>query len=252
MQLRQRLKNGEPLVGLLNPFASTDMAEMLGTLAYDFVMFDLEHGAIDVHQLPDLARAVRSGGSVPLVRVPDDQPKRILQVLDAGMAGTMVPQVNTAQAAAAVAQAHRYPPAGTRSLAVATPAGRWGDYSLHEHGRQQDETVICIAQVETAEGLADVAAIAATPGLDAVLIGPYDLSVSLGQPGQPGHPDVQAAIADIAAACRAASCPVGIYCRPDEAARYRELGISMFLTGFPSVILDALATHRSAWQDAWR
>ncbi|MCP9977754.1 SDR family oxidoreductase [Actinomadura madurae] len=165
-------------------------------------------------------RAADSAGVPVLVRVTANQPVQILHALDAGAAGVIVPHVDTAEQAAAAVRAAHYPPHGSRGFALSTRAGRYGATRTDVHMRTAERTLV-IAQIEDVAALPHVAAIAATPRLDAVWVGPSDLSLSLGRPGRPDHPDVLAAIDRIVADThRAANAKLCVLARDErEAAR---------------------------------
>ena len=238
--LKERIHRGEMVLGTIMPLPSPEAAEIAGLAGYDCLLLDMEHGSVTVDILEDLVRACRAVNVVPLARVPEDHPKTILRALDVGCLGVMVPQVETpAQAAAAVA-ATKYAPAGTRSLAGATAAAWWGNVPMPDHVTASNAATMSILQIETRRGLEAVEAIARTPGVDVLFIGPSDLSQSLGHPGAPAHPDVQAAIRRIIQAGRAAGVPVGILAlTPDDVRVYHALGATVFLDSLPRLLLRA-------------
>jgi 4-hydroxy-2-oxoheptanedioate aldolase len=169
--IKQAIADGRPSLGVWATSGSPVLAEAAGRAGLDFVLLDTQHGAISDDALLPCIQAVSLGGSPSLVRVGSDDPRLIMRALDLGAAGVVVPMVSTpAQAAAAVA-ATRYPPAGIRSFG---PVRR----SYDPRGAASDP--LCLVMIETAAGLASVDAIAATPGLDGLFIGPVDLGLDLG------------------------------------------------------------------------
>ncbi|TMI81435.1 MAG: hypothetical protein E6H04_06640 [Bacillati bacterium ANGP1] len=236
--IRDKVHKGESVFGTLLPVPSPEVVEILGLAGYDFLMLDMEHGPITVDVLGGLVRACRAVGLVPMTRVPEDHPKTILGALDVGCVGVMVPQVETPQQAQAAVAATRYAPAGTRSLAGATAAASWGKAPLSDHIAASNAAVMSVLQIETRRGLEAVEAIARIPGVDVLFIGPSDLSQSLGHPGAPAHPDVQAAIRRIIGAGRAAGVPVGMLAlTPDDVRTYSALGATVFLDSLPRLLL---------------
>ena len=236
--IRDKVHKGESVFGTLLPVPSPEVVEILGLAGYDFLMLDMEHGPITVDVLGGLVRACRAVGLVPMTRVPEDHPKTILRALDVGCVGVMVPQVETPQQAQAAVAATRYAPAGTRSLAGATAAASWGKAPLSDHIAASNAAVMSVLQIETRRGLEAVEAIARIPGVDVLFIGPSDLSQSLGHPGAPAHPDVQAAIRRIIGAGRAAGVPVGMLAlTPDDVRTYSALGATVFLDSLPRLLL---------------
>jgi 4-hydroxy-2-oxoheptanedioate aldolase len=238
--LKERLRNGEVVLGTLLPLPSPEVAEIIGIAGYDCIVLDSEHGPLTPETLQAMARACRAGGVVPLVRVTDHNPKQILRALDSGCLGVMVPQVETAEQAAAMVAATKYAPQGNRSLAGATAAARWGAVPLADHVVSSNAATVNVLQVETRRGLDAVEDIARVPGVDVLFIGPSDMSVSLGHPGELGHPDVQRAFRRIIEAGRVAGVTVGILAlTADDVRTYRSLGVSMFLDSAPRLVLRA-------------
>ena len=238
--LKDRVRRGEPVFGTILPISSPEVAEVVGLSGYDFLLLDMEHGPLSVELLEGLVRACRAVGVMPLARVPEDHPKTILRALDVGCVGVMVPQVETPEQAKAAIAATKYAPAGTRSLAGATAAAGWGTVPMPDHVTTSNAATMNLLQIETRRGLEAVEAIARTPGLDLLFIGPSDLSQSLGHPGMVAHPDVQAAIRRIIGAGRAAGVPVGILAlTPDDVRTYCAEGATMFLDSLPRLLLRA-------------
>jgi len=228
--LKDRLHRGESLLGAIIPLPSPEVVEIAGLGGYDFLLLDMEHGPVTVDVLEGLVRACRAVGVVALARVPEDHPKTILRALDVGCVGVMVPQVETT----------KYAPAGIRSLAGGTAAAWWGTVAIAQHVAASNSGTMTILQIETRRGLEAVEAIARTPGVDVLFIGPSDLSQNLGHPGAPAHPDVQAAIRRIIQTGRAAEVPVGILAlTADDVKTYRALGATMFMDSLPRLLLRA-------------
>lgn len=160
-------------------------AEVMARQGFDALCVDMQHGLTDFSNLWPMLQAISQTDTVPIVRVPSGDPAAIMKALDMGAYGIIVPLVNTAQEAAAVVAACRYPPAGFRSSGP-TRAVHYGgsDYQAGANGE-----IIVLAMIETKEGLANLDAICATPGLDGVYIGPADLSYALGLPPRGDNPD---------------------------------------------------------------
>lgn len=207
------------------------VAETLAATGVNFVCIDLQHGAIDYSEAVPMLAAIHGRGAVPMARVPANEPWLIGKVLDAGALGVIVPLVDTAQQAAAAVAACRYPPVGRRSYGPVRAAGVVGSTDP----RDLDQVVVAV-MVETAEGLANVEEIAATPGLDAIYIGPADLSIALGlapafEQDAAVHRD---ALAAVRRACERHGIVAGVHCAGGAmAARRREQGFSMM-----SVVTD--------------
>ncbi|MCA0305512.1 MAG: 2,4-dihydroxyhept-2-ene-1,7-dioic acid aldolase [Proteobacteria bacterium] len=160
-------------------------AEVMARLGFDALCVDLQHGLSEMKDVVPMLQAISQTDTVPVVRVAWNEPAAIMKALDLGAYGIIVPLVNTAAEAAAAVAACRYPPVGMRSSGPIRAVQYGGaDYVAHAN----DEIVV-MAMIETKEGLANLDAICATPGLDAVYIGPADLSFALGLPPRGDNPD---------------------------------------------------------------
>jgi 4-hydroxy-2-oxoheptanedioate aldolase len=193
-QLAARLGAKETLCGLLVKMPSPATVELAGHCGFDFVVLDTEHGAADTGDLEHHVRAADSVGVPLLVRIGSSEPVETLRALDAGATGIVVPHVNSAAEARDVVRAAHYPPMGTRGFAVSTRAGHHGRRTVAEHARVALEETVVVVQVEDAKALGHVAEIASVERVDAIFLGPNDLSVSLGRPGELSHPEVAAAV----------------------------------------------------------
>ncbi|MES2512475.1 MAG: HpcH/HpaI aldolase/citrate lyase family protein [Pseudomonadota bacterium] len=199
---KQALQQKRPQIGLWAALADPYCAEVIACTGYDWLLIDGEHAPNDLRsvlgQLQGIASAVsafpdRPGMSHPVVRVPHGDAALIKQFLDIGAQTLLVPMVNTAEQAAALVQAMRYPPQGIRGLGSSLArAARWATYPNYLH--EANDQVCLLVQVESVEAMQNIDAIAATPGVDGVFIGPSDLAATMGHPGNTAHPDVQAAI----------------------------------------------------------
>lgn len=240
--LAVRLRDGERLLGLVVKIPSPQIIEAAGHAGYDLVVIDSEHGPADTEALEHHLRAAGSARIAALVRVSGTGGGEVLRALDAGAEGVVVPRVNTAaEAEQAVAAAH-YPPRGTRGLATSTRAGRHGLVDVGAHVQRAREQTLVVAQVEDAEAIPHTAAIASQPGVDVVFLGPTDLSMSLGRPGELSHPAVQEAIGQIVDAVRdaggAALC--ALVGSEDEARAWWLRGAQVVLFAAPSIVSKRL------------
>lgn len=199
--LKARLAAGDKLLGCFLNSASPIVAELMALAGYDCLMIDAEHSPVGLETALAMASAIKAGGAATLMRVPANDPTYIKRALDIGVDGIMAPAVNSAAEAKALVAACRYPPGGTRGVAV--PIIRASGYGLDaEYAKRADDALLVIAQIETAAAVAEAERIAAVPGIDLVFIGPFDLSASLGHLGEPDHPDAMAAIARTETAVR--------------------------------------------------
>ncbi len=221
-------------------------AEVMAHQGWDSLTVDLQHGVIDYPAAVTLMQAISTTETVPLARVPWNQPGAIMKILDAGAYGVICPLVNTAADAEAFVGACRYPPAGYRSSGPLRGLLYGGADDL-EHA---DETIITLAQIETAEALENLDPILATRGLDAVYIGPNDLGLSLGLgPGgmDSDWPALVEAIDAVLAAARAHGVRAGIHTNsPQYARRMLDKGFQLVTIGSDSRLLAAAASDAVA------
>lgn len=184
--IKQKLQSGKPSVGTWMSMAHPSIAEILAMAGYDWVVVETEHTAIDVSEVLRLIIAIEQRGSIPLVRLAGIDPIQAKAVLDSGAAGIIVPMVNTkAEAALAVSMA-KYPPMGTRGVGLARAQGYGVDFDAYVKNANRDTLVI--VQIEHIDAVNNIDEILSVPGIDGTFIGPYDLSMSLGIPGQLTHP----------------------------------------------------------------
>ncbi len=216
---RALLRSGRPLVGTWVTFADPGIAEALAGSGVDFLAVDGEHGVVDVGTLGPILAATRASGIPMLFRVAENEQARIQHALDCGAGGVIVPRIRSAADAARAAAATRYPPVGTRGIG----SRRVSDYGRNaaSHLAGANDVVACCIQVETREAVVDLDAILAVPGVDALLVGPYDLSGALGHPGQLDHPQSIAAIAAVRERATARGVAVGIHVPSVAVARRR-------------------------------
>lgn len=175
--LRDLWRSGATTLGAWASLPSSIAAENLARPGIDYVCVDVQHGLVDYPDAVPMMQGVLVGGSNPIARAPWNEPGIIGKLLDAGAQGVIVPMVNTAEEAQAAVRSIRYPPVGSRSYGPGGVAPRYPDYF-----NNANDQVASIVMVETAEALSNVEAIVSVPGVDAVYVGPADLSVSLGLP----------------------------------------------------------------------
>lgn len=206
--IRARLREGGTSIGSWIQIPNGSVAEIMGSAGYDWVALDLEHGSIAVDQLPDLCRALELGGTLPLARLAQGQMKDCKQALDAGCGGVIVPMVESAEQLTRIRDACRWPPAGTRGVGFAR-ANLFGE-RFDEYAAEAQAPLL-VAMIEHQRAVEALPAIVGVQGLDAILIGPYDLSASLGRTAQFSHPEFEATMARIFEVTRAAAVPCGVH-----------------------------------------
>jgi 2-keto-3-deoxy-L-rhamnonate aldolase RhmA len=236
---RTRLKRGDQLLGTMVTLPSAPAAEVLASVGFDWLFVDAEHGPLETAELLAILTAVNRRAAC-VVRVPACDAVQIGKVLDLGADGIIVPQVNTPEQAAAAVRFARYPPDGARGVGLARAQG----YGLKfkEYVEAANREIAVIVQAEHATAVAHIDAIARVPGVDAVLLGPYDLSASLGKMGQVDDPAVVAAIGRVTDACRAAGMPLGYFGVNATAVRpYVERGYTLIVAGVDTTLLAGAA-----------
>lgn len=203
--------------------ASPIVAEAVGTAGFDWGVLDMEHTPIDLMGLVHLLQAAGNTPMVPVVRVPWNDTVTVKRVLDAGAQTLLFPFVQDGGEAARAVAATRYPPEGVRGMAGMSRASRFG--TTPDFLRTANGTIGVVVQLETPQAIANLEAIAAVPGVDALFVGPGDLSGSMGLAGQPAHADVMTAMADAARRARAIGKPIGsVGGTVEVVTRYREIG----------------------------
>jgi 2-keto-3-deoxy-L-rhamnonate aldolase RhmA len=239
LDFRQRLRGGETLRGVLLNLPSAAVAEILAAAGFDWLFIDGEHGAIDTRELVEILQAVERDIAC-IVRIPELGRGAIKRALDMGAAGVLVPQVETAEQAAEAVRLARYAPAGERGMGLAR-AHRYG-FAFREYVAQANDAISVIVQAEHFRAVENIDGIAAVPGLDAVFLGPYDLSASLGHPGEIDHPRVVEAIDHVTRRCQAAGMPLGYFGVDANAVRpFMARGYTLICAGVDGVLLGQSA-----------
>jgi len=235
--LKSTLRAGQTQYGIwLNTGAAT-VAELAGHCGFDWCLVDGEHGPLTLTEITAQVQALAATPTHAVVRVPDAQAWMIKQALDIGAQTIVVPMVDTAAQADAMARAMRYPPAGMRGMGAAIArASAFG--AMTDYVRYANDQVCLLVQAESATALENIDAIAQTEGVDGVFIGPADLSADMGFPGDPDHPDVVAAIAHMIDRIHAAGKISGILTfTPEQSRHYAALGVGFVGIGADVAIL---------------
>ncbi|RWU21172.1 4-hydroxy-2-oxoheptanedioate aldolase [Pseudomonas alkylphenolica] len=234
---KQRLQSGEVQIGLWLGLADPYCAELAANAGFDWLLLDGEHAPNDLRGLLGQLQAVAAYAAQPVIRPVIGDTALIKQMLDIGAQTLLVPMVESAQQAQALVRAMRYPPSGVRGVGSALArASRWN--SIPGYLDQADAQMCLLVQIENLDGLARLDEIVAVEGVDGVFIGPADLSASMGHRGNPGHPDVQAAIEDAIVRIHKAGKAAGILSADQALARrYIELGARFVAVGVDTTVL---------------
>lgn len=237
--LRSRLQAGETLLGTMVTLPNAAVAEILADIGFDWLFVDGEHGPLTIHDVEGILQAV--GHRTPcLVRVPAAGEIPIKTVLDLGADGIIVPQVNSAAEAAQIVQWARYAPLGSRGVGLARAHGYGRRFK--EYVETANERTAVVVQAEHIRAVEDIEAIVKVPGVDAVMLGPYDLSASLGKMGQIDDPEVVAAIERVITVCQSAKIPVGYFGVTASAVQpFIERGCTLITAGVDTLMLGQSA-----------
>ena len=246
LSLKKRLRAGELTFGAWVSFADQAAAEIMAGVGFDWVLIDTEHAPFSLESLACVLMAFNGRPTVPIVRAPWNDRVMIKQILDLGAGGILVPYVCSVEEARAAVAACRYPPQGVRGFGPR----RASDYyrRTDEYIRLANEAVICAIQIEHIDAVKHAREILAVPGIDVVLLGPMDLSGSLGLLGQLDHPQVVAAVEQVVAEGRRADLPVGIPvdAPPDVVAQWVAKGSQFVIVGEDHSLLRRAATETLA------
>jgi 4-hydroxy-2-oxoheptanedioate aldolase len=239
--LKKRLMAGETVLGTFAGTDSVDLVEILGNSGFDFVILDMEHAPGSPRSIMGQMRAAEGRGMDVLARMPNTERTTVLRTLDIGVSGVLAPQVNDVQTARAFIDASLYPPLGCRGFA-STRASGYGTAPIPEYLAEADSDLLRIVQCETEQAVERIGQIASTPGVDMIFVGPYDLSLSLGVPGDLFHAKMISAVDAILAACEKSGKLTGIYVSaPEEALKRMEQGFTFITYSMDTLIFSAAA-----------
>lgn len=214
-RLKQRLSAGETLYGCWLGMADAYAAEMAATCGFDWLLIDGEHAPNGLRSTMEQLAVIEPSASLPIVRLRDDDPARIKQVLDAGAQSLLIPMIETAEQARQASRATRYPPEGIRGVGASMArASRFS--SVPDYLRTANDQICLILQVESRAGLAALDDILAIDGIDGVFIGPADLAADMGHLGNSSHPDVRQAVLDALARIAASGKTAGVLSTEDS------------------------------------
>lgn len=239
-EFRNRLQNGHA-VGVFSKTTDSSFIEAMGFAGIGFVILDMEHGPIGLETLQRHICAAENSGVVPIVRVPGSRSDLVGKVLDVGAAGIQVPSVSSKEQVLEVLDKCKFFPKGHRGVCRNVRAADFSAMPRDQYFSSSNETLVVI-QLEGKEGLDNFDSIISCEGIDVIFIGPYDLSQSLGIPGQVDHPMIKDAISDIVKKAAEKGIIIGTYCdTPQQFSFYKELGIKYLSYSVDiAIFVDAL------------
>ncbi|QJD79398.1 HpcH/HpaI aldolase family protein [Spirosoma rhododendri] len=241
--VKTRLSSNQPVVGVLSNSADPTIAELCGFSGLDFYMIDGEHSPVTTAQVQDIVRACEVSGITPLARVRSNDPKLILQFLDAGVMGIMLPGVRTAAEAEALVQAINYPPKGKRGFAPVRSADYLlGTMNQSEYIEFANEQILVLPQIEDQEAIDNLDELMAVDGIDGFVIGPRDLAMSMGFYDGASHDEVKRTIAGAVEKINRAGMIVGTTAvTGDQARALFDRGVRFCLVSLAGLLHSAAA-----------
>ena len=246
-KFKKDLQSGDLLCGLWSTLQSNIVAEVIGDAGFNWILLDTEHTPNEPPMLVQQMQAMATGTASPIVRPAWNDAVLIKRLLDIGVNSLLIPFVQNGDEARAAVAATRYPPAGIRGV---TGSGRGARYGrVKTYLKEAADEICVVVQIETSEALSKIDEIATVEGVDAVFIGPSDLSASMGHLGNANHPDVQAAIKGGIDRLNELGVPGGILAfNPDDARRYHNWGFRFIAVGSD---LGLLVKSSSALAEAY-
>ncbi len=239
---KAKLQAGQPVYGVIATSDDPQFAELCGLAGFDYYMLDAEHGLVDAAQAVNVIRACERTGITPLVRIGPKDPKLVLQYLDAGMMGIMMPGLESVDEVKMLVDAVKYAPLGRRGLGISRGSSytAYVGISASEYIAFSNAQTMVIPQFEDPSLIDRLPGMISVPGVDVCLIGPRDLSLAMGFPDGPSHPEVQGMIDRVVSVCRPRGVTVGITAatRADSAKQVSR-GINMILTAAQSLVFAA-------------
>ena len=219
MSLKNKLKNNELTIGTWVTIGHPSVIEILATAGFEWVTIDIEHAAIDLAMVQNLITVAQGKGMKALVRVSKNEEVVIKRVLDAGADGVIVPMVKSGEEAAEAVSYVKYPPIGKRGVGLSR-AQNYG-IGFEEYKKHVNEEIVVIAQVEHIEAVNNLSDIISTPGIDGIIVGPYDLSGSMGKPGAYNDDDVKEALEKVKKVCREHNFPLGFHVIESDSSKLK-------------------------------
>lgn len=220
MSLKKRLQNKEITIGSWITLGHPSIAEIMAKAGFDWLVVDMEHSAITLHQTQQLIQVIELSGVIPLVRVGENNPNTIKRAMDTGSHGVIVPMVNNGKDAEKAVSSVKYPPIGFRGVGLARAQRYGADFEGYK--KWNEEESIVIVQIEHIKAVENLKAIFSVEGIDGFIIGPYDLSGSLGVPGQFDHPDVIDALSHVKKIASMYNVCPGIHVIPSDSEEVKK------------------------------
>ena len=220
MSIKKKLRNNELTIGSWVTIGHHSIIEIMATAGFDWLVVDMEHSPIELAKAQELIAHIQATGMEAFVRVSKNEEVIIKQVLDSGADGVIVPMVNSKEDAEKAVSYVKYPPKGKRGVGLAR-AQKYG-IGFDEYKNGLDENIVVIAQIEHINAVNNLKEIISVDGIDGIIIGPYDLSGSMGMPGEYDNAEVKQALDKIEQLCNTSSFPLGFHVIPPDADALKE------------------------------
>jgi len=214
ISLKDKLKTKTVTIGSWITLGHPAIAELMAKAGFDWLTVDMEHSAITLHQAQQLVQVIELAGCVPLVRVGENNPNLIKRAMDTGAYGVIVPSVNSKEDAVRAVHAVKYPPLGSRGVGLARAQGYGMEFEKYKEWVNKESVVI--VQIESIQAVKNLEDILRVKGVDAFIVGPYDLSGSLGRPGDFDHPNVVSALKEVMRISKKLQVPAGFHVIPPD------------------------------------
>lgn len=242
-RLKAKLADGDPSFGVIATIPSAAVVQTLASAGVDWIIIDMEHGPVDAGTLHGMIAATAGSQTVPLVRLPWSHPWQAKLAMDLGALGVVYPMICTAKQAAQAVRAVKYPPDGDRLWGPFYAPMRWGQ-SMAEYIKGANDNMLAIATIEHPDAVRNIDEIVAAAGLDLAFIGPGDLAMSLGLPGQFDHPKFLQAVAEAEAGILRSQVALGGVARtPEQARQMLDRGYKALVFGFDWLLLQQSAVR---------
>jgi len=244
-RVKQALKEGKTVIGtMITEVRTPEIMRMMAVAGFDFVFIDTEHSPYNLETVTDMMRVGKAAGLVCLVRVPDCEYHLIARTLDAGAQGVMVPRVENREQVEEIIQAAKYPPWGKRGFAARPMITDYRKMTTRELVTELNEDTLIVIQIERKKAIEDIDQLVSVKGVDVALIGPFDLSISLGVPGELDHPLMLEAIQRVVDTCEKHNVTSGVHLREMEHLLYwKERGMRMLTYSADMAFIMSAATE---------
>jgi len=209
--LKEALQDGKVVFGPFLKFTDPAIVEIIGFAGFDFVIIDAEHGPISMENAQNMIRAAESVNLTPIIRVGNNDEALILRALDIGAQGIEIPQINSKADAVRAVKSVKYSPQGERGVCRYVRAAKYSSMDKFKYFESANKETMIIAHIEGVEGIKNLDEILSVPGIDVVFIGPYDLSQSLGVPGEVNHPLVKEKMKEVVLKCKKNKVAIGTF-----------------------------------------